>query len=351
MQPISGDSALVNARVLAAPTTGVQRYLKELLKRMPEVRPIAPMRPLAGIRGHAWEQFVLPARVRGHVLWSPSNAGPLAVRSQVVTVHEMVPFDHPEWLNPRFAALYRFLIPHLARRASHIIAVSHFVKQRLLAHCGINPSKITVIYSGVGQQFRPQTAETVARMRSTLRIPSGRYVLAVGTLQPSKNFGRLLVAWSRLLPTLARDVSLVIAGGNGTRMVFPEVPELRNLPARVHLVGHVSELLPALYADATVLVYPSLYEGFGLPPLEAMACGTPVISADRGSLPEVVGDAGILVDPYDVDGIATAIMHAVRDTSLRARLGSTGAEHARRFSWDETATKTREVLRAAADSQ
>jgi len=341
----------VNARILASPTTGVQRYLMELLERMPALRSVAPACQLTGLAGHAWEQIVLPTRVRGTMLWSPSNTGPLAVRRQVVTIHDVVPLDHPEWLNPRFAAWYRFLIPRLAQRAGRVIVVSEFTKKRLLVHCGVRPEKITVIHLGADKRFRPRPANEVARARATLAIPDGPYVLAVGSLEPRKNLGRLLAAWAEVLPELPPDVTLVVAGGKGKRMVFADVPELRRLPERVCLTGYVpDELLPSLYAGAGVFIYPSVYEGFGLPPLEAMACGTPVIVGNRASLPEVVGDAGISVNPYDIDAIATAIAQVLVDPAIGAKLAPAALQRASRFSWDRAATQTWNVLCAAADS-
>lgn len=340
----------VNTRILASPTTGVQRYLAELLERMPVVRTLAPTRRLAGLAGHAWEQFVLPSRVRGSVLWSPSNTGPLALCRQVVTIHDLAPLDHPEWFNARFAAWYRFLIPHLARRAARVLVVSESTRQRL-AHYGVDANKVTMVYPGVGSQFRPRSVDEIAHARASLGIPEGRYVLSVGSLEPRKNLGRLLAAWARLLPELPDDVALVVAGGKGKRAVFADVPELRDLPAQVWLTDYVPEaLLPALYAGADVFVFPSVYEGFGSPPLEAMACGAPVIAGNRTSLPEVVGDAGILVDPYDIDAIAAAISHVLKDPSIRPRLVPAGLQRAVGFSWDRAATETWDVLCATAES-
>jgi len=348
---MTGNSVVVNTRTLHGKTTGVQRYLQELLSRMPQVERMSPTRWIDGPRGHAWEQFALPTTLGGRLLWSPSNTGPLFVGNQVVTIHDAVPLDHPEWLNPRFAAWYRFLIPRLARRAARVIAVSRFTKERLLACSKLDPDKVTVIYCGVGKQFSPRPACDVAHARAALSIPDGPYVLAVGSLEPRKNLGRLLAAWARLLPELPANVSLVVTGGKGKQTVFADVPELRCLPERVHLTDYApDEVLPGLYTGASVFVYPSVYEGFGLPPLEAMACGTPVIVGNRASLPEVVGDAGVSVNPYDIDAIATAIAQVLVDPAIRAKLAPAALQRASRFSWDRAATQTWTVLCAAADS-
>ena len=336
---------VVNTKVLASHTTGVQRYLLELLARMPGLRWVAPATALAGIRGHAWEQLRLPAFCKGKLLWSPSNTGPLAVRNQVVTIHDVVPLDHPEWLNRRFAAWYCFLIPRLARRVRHVIVVSDFTRQRLIAHSGISADRISVIHCGVDARFSPQTPVAIAAARAALQLPAGRYVLSVGSLEPRKNLGRLLSAWQRLLPELPPDIWLVLAGAKGKSLVFADVPELTRLPARVHLTGHVpDDRLPALYAGAEAFVYPSVYEGFGLPPLEAMACGTPVIVGNRASLPEVVGDAGMMMDPYDVESIAAALMRLLTLADAGNVLGARGRERAACFSWQATADQTLAVL-------
>lgn len=339
----------VDTRVLASPTTGVQRYLRELLARMPELACIAPTRALSGSRGHAWEQLRLPMQLHGKLLWSPSNTGPLTVRNQVVTIHDVAPLDHPEWMNRRFTMWYRFLIPRLARCARHVIVVSNSTRQRLIATTGIEARRITVVHPGVDRRFAPQAADAIAATRRKLELHPGRYVLSVGSLEPRKNLGRLLLAWKSVVQDLPKDVWLVIAGAKGKRLIFAEVPELDHLPERVLLTGYVpDEDLPQLYAGATAFAYPSVYEGFGSPPLEAMACGTPAVVGNRTSLPEVVGDAALMVDPYNVGALAQALLSVVTQPELGARLRSAGLIRATRFSWNEAARETRRILATAA---
>lgn len=346
--PAVAHGICVGARILASRTTGVQRYLRELLARLPEIERIAPTKPpLSGSRGHAWEQFCLPTRLHGRLLWSPSNTGPLSVRNQVVTIHDVVPLDHPEWLNRRFAAWYSFLIPRLVRRVQHVITVSAFTRDRLISRCNIEDKKVSVIYNGVDTRFRLQPPDVIIDTRKKLGIPLGRYVLSVGSLEPRKNLRRLLLAWEAILPGLPTDVSLVLAGAKGRSLVFADTPELKALPDRVRMVGYVpDEDLPALYAGAAAFVYPSVYEGFGLPPLEAMACGTPVIVGNCGSLPEVVGEAAVSVDPYDVDAIARALLDVLTVAALADRLRAAGPVRSRKFGWDKAAKETWQVLRA-----
>ena len=342
----------INTRILFHPVTGVQRYLLELLQRMSAggIQQIAPQHPLSGARAHLWEQTVLPLRTQGHLLWSPSNTGPLAVSKQVVTIHDLSPMDHPEWLNPRFAAWYRFLTPKLARRVARVITDSEFTKSRLLETTGVSDDKVIVVPLGVDARFVPQGREQVESSIQKLGLPTNRYVLSLGSLEPRKNLGRLLRAWEVIYRGLPEDVWLVVSGAKGKSLVFQDVPELEALlPPRVFLTGHVpDELLPSLYAGAMAFAYLSVYEGFGLPPLEAMASGTPTLVGNRASLPEVVGDAAVQVAPFDIEAIADGLHRLIEDASLRAVLREKGLERAGQFNWSKTAEQTWRVLAEAA---
>ncbi|WP_237700405.1 glycosyltransferase family 4 protein [Acidithiobacillus ferrivorans] len=324
----------------------------EILDGIPldKSRHVTPHRSLNGARAHLWEQTVLPLRTRGQLLWSPSNTGPLAVSRQVVTIHDVVPIDHPEWLNPHFAAWCRFLTPKLARRVARVITDSEFTKSRLLDTTGVAEDKVIVVPLGVDARFCPQTIEDVESAIQKLELPTSRYVLSLGSLEPRKNLGRLLCAWEVIYRGLPEDVWLVVSGAKGNSLVFQDVPELESLPSRVFLTGHVpDEHLPSLYAGAMAFAYLSVYEGFGLPPLEAMASGTPTLVGNRASLPEVVGDAALMVDPYDIEAIAEGLRSLIEDDALRALLRQKGLERAAQFSWDRTAEQTWRVLQDAAE--
>ncbi len=340
----------INTRVLQSEVTGVQRYILELIDRLPnKLKLVEPKWGHMGVTGHAWEQLVLPRLVSDNVLFSPSNTGPLAATRQVVTIHDVVPLDHHDWLNPRFAAWYQFLTPFLAKRVAHVITISEFNKERILSHIPMNENRITVIPNGVDTRFRPLTQTAAWKKLDPLQLPSRQYILCVGSLEPRKNLARLLQAWARISKNIPKDIWLVLAGKHGATRVFSKSAVLDKLPSRVHSTGHVSErILPALYAGALAFAYPSLYEGFGLPPLEAMATGIPVLTGNRTSLPEVVGDAGLMVDPYDVDAIAEGLERLIEDSTLRASLRVKGLERAKEFNWDVTAKKTWDLLREAA---
>jgi glycosyltransferase involved in cell wall biosynthesis len=231
---------------------------------------------------------------------------------------------------------------HNARVARRIVADSQATARDLVAHFGVPPERIRVAYLG-GPSVPEAPPEPIDRSR--FGLPS-RYFLFVGTLQPRKNLGRVLRAFARLGGTDADSVGLALAGaaGLGSPDLRRQVDEL-GIAERVRWLGYVAEGdLPGLYAGATAFVFPSLYEGFGLPVVEAMAWGTPVITSSVSSLPEVAGDAAVLVDPYDVDGLARAMQRLLDDACLRDSLIAAGRQRARRFTWERCAEDVEAVF-------
>jgi glycosyltransferase involved in cell wall biosynthesis len=336
----------VNARFRFNAITGVERYATEVCQRIgTSAIELKPRQRLAGARGHAWEQLVLPARAGSTLLWSPCNTGPLATRRQVVTIHDMSAIDHPEWMSPRFAAWYGFLLPRLARRCRKILTDSEFSRGRIVDLCGVSASKVVAIHLAASEQFRPQPAGRIRSVCERFGLEPGRYLLSVSSIEPRKNIGGILKAWLRALPSLPADVKLVLAGKSDHR-IFANAG-LVGLPPRVFMTGYIGqEDLPALYCGAASFIYLSFYEGFGLPPLEAMACGTPAIVSDRASLPEVVGRAGTVVSPNDADMAAAAIVAAFSSVAGE-QLKSSVLAQAALFSWEKTAEKTLSVLQGA----
>lgn len=342
---------VVNTRSLKSDLTGVQRYTSEVFMRLCDhMDEISTVKKKSGFYGHLWEQFCLPAKLNGRTLFSPSNTGPISVKKQVVTIHDVAALDHPERLNPKFAAWYRYLTPRLVRRVARVITISEYSKERLLTHVPMDERRVIVIPNGVDARFRPQPSKFVGEMRTRLGLPCERYVLCVGTLEPRKNIPRLLQAWARIVSSLPDDIWLILTGKQGQENMFAKLSGMDVLPPRVFFTGHVAdELLPGLYAGAMVFAFPSLYEGFGLPPLEAMASGVPVLTGNLTSLPEVVGGAGIMVDPTSVDDISDGLLELVENHSLREELISKGLARAAQFDWDEAARRTWSVLQEVAE--
>ncbi len=334
---------VVNGRFQGRRLTGVERYASEIVRCLGSaVEVVKPSQPLSGVQGHLWEQLLLPRALdKRSFLWSPANTGPLAVTRQAVTIHDLSVVDHPEWFNTNFRLWYMLLLPRLAQRARVVLTVSNHSRRSLLKKFKLPDEKVIVVPDGVNlRQFQPCDASTV-RAKYGL---AGRYILFVGSLDPRKNLERLSQAM--VLLSDIRDLQLVIAGS--WTNVFRAV-SVSTAKRRVRLLGYVpDEDLPGLYSGATIFIMPSLFEGFGLSVLEAMACGAPVITSYAGALPEVVGDAALQIDPTSVEGMAEAMRTLLSHESLRADLKRKGLERVRQFSWERSAQQVLEVMSANA---
>lgn len=337
----------VNGRYAAKRLTGVQRYATEIVNRLGTRCSIINTTARDGIHGHRWEQASLPLRCRGGLLWSPCNTGPLAVHRQVVTIHDATFADTPECFGKAFAAWYGWLIPRLARRVRRVVTVSDFSRRRLAEATRISVDQIDVVPNGVDPKFVPASADAIQQMRSKFGL-TGPYILALGSLEPRKNLSTLLKAW-RTICDRRPDLTLAIAGGSNLSVFSDHGFDVDALP-RVKRLGYVEDaILPALYSGCETFVFPSTYEGFGLPPLEAMACGVPVICSNATALPEVLGDAAELVPPLDAEAIAHAVLRVGSDSELRQRLITAGKARAAMFSWDKSAEQIWQVLTRAAE--
>jgi glycosyltransferase involved in cell wall biosynthesis len=263
----------------------------------------------------------------------------------IVTVHDVSYARAPELFSRRDRALFRF-VRGSVRRAARVIAVSEFTRLDVCDLYRLAPGRVVAIPNGVSARFRP-LADAGERVRERFGIDTP-YVLCVGALQPRKNVPLAIEAFARIGPA-AQGCALVVAGGDrGGRPDVLDAIHRARLAGRVHLLGHVEEDdLPALYAGARVLAFPSLYEGFGLPALEAMACGTPVVASSTTGLAEAVGDAGLTVDPRNADDLAEALARVLGDDALRERLVAAGLARAAAFTWARTARATAEVYREA----
>lgn len=334
---------LINARAASRPELGgVERYARELSRRLPALRPAAyvvarPRPRLVHRLGHAWEQGALPlraARMGAAAILSPANVAPLAWPRNVVIIHDAAALRHPEWYARAYVAYQRALLPRLAQRATRVITDSSFSRGELVELLGAPPERVTVIPGGVDERFTPSADAARAAAALGLERP---YVLTVGSLIARKNLATLAPAAQALA---ARGIELVAAGGGR--------PQLRAEPARagVRALGHVDDgLLPGLYAGARAFVLASRYEGFGLTCVEAMASGVPVVAADRAALPETCGGAALLVDPDDPAAVTDALLAATEDSGLHERLATAGLARARSLTWARTAQEIDELLR------
>jgi glycosyltransferase involved in cell wall biosynthesis len=333
---------------------GVERVARAMAAELPGLRPdryrvIRPPRALAHRAGHAWEQGWLPLAARGATLiYSPANLAPLGSRRNVVVIHDVAPLRHPEWYGRAYVGWQRALLPRLARRARMVIAVSEFARGEIASVLGVSREGVEVVPNGVDDRFSPAADPEPARLAHRLEGP---YALAVGTRIARKN----LPALERAARSLHEAGIELVAAGSGRGYMRAEEPgsdrrsdstiAARGEQPGVRPLGYVAEdLLPGLYAGARALAMPSLYEGFGLPCLEAMACGTPVVAADRGALPETCGGAALLVDPGDGGALAEALLAATTDESQRGRLIEAGRERAAGFTWRRAAERTDDLI-------
>ena len=270
---------------------------------------------------------------------------PLRGVPTVLTVHDLIFRRLPEQHKPLNRWYLNLTMPLYCRRATHIIAISEQTRRDLASAYGIAAERTTVIYEAADPRFLPQLPEAMAGARARYHLPE-RYLLFVGTIEPRKNLTRLLTAFERLHAEGLTD-ALVIVGKRGWLTgEFDAALERSPLRAAVIFPGFVpDEDLPAIYAGAQALVMPSLYEGFGLPVLEAMACATPVACSNHSSLPEIAGDAAMFFDPVETDSISDALRRIVRDPALQAHLRDAGLRQASQFSWERAAQETLAVYR------
>ncbi len=316
-----------------------------------KVRSTLPHTPLIRI------PLILSAELRKHpvdVLHVQFTAPPFCPCPFVVSIHDLS-FEHlPQTFKRRSRTQLRLTVRHSARRAARILSLSQHTRSDIMETYGIEPDKIEAIPLAAPDHFGAVTDyRELQRVRHNYGI-DGDYILSVGSIQPRKNLARLIKAYAQLRGDCSADKlpKLVLVGK--CAWLYDET--LRTLDQMgvkdsVILTGYVPESdLPVLYSSALCFVYPSYFEGFGLPPLEAMKCGAPVIVGNRTSLPEVVGDAGLTVDPFDVDAIAGAIRKLMSDSTLRATLSQKGQERASAFTWRETARQTLQIYQDVARS-
>jgi glycosyltransferase involved in cell wall biosynthesis len=303
-----------------------------------------------------WHRFGIPLpveRLAGacDLFHSPDfTLPPLRDARGVVTVHDLSFLRLPECADPGLRAYLSRAVPRGVERAVRVLADSENTRKDLIELLNVAPDKISVVPAGVETRFRPvRDTVKLTDVRARYTLPQW-FILAVGTIEPRKNLSRLISAYGQLRRQTGLPHALVIAGQKGWlyQGIFAQVVK-EGLTDHVHFIGFVAdEDLPALYTLADLLAFPSLYEGFGLPPLEAMACGTPVVSSNSSSLPEAVGAAALTVNAEDVEGLTETIARVLCDANLRIRLADLGRAQAARFTWSEAARRLLEAYRLAA---
>jgi glycosyltransferase involved in cell wall biosynthesis len=358
----------IDARLVYYRQAGISQYTLRLLEQLAEIDPNDEFTVLQSRKDrsklvhhsnfhpcsiwtpphHRLEQLLLPLEIAPlelHVLHSPDFIPPFRRNCRsVITIHDLNFLLYPHFLTPESARYYG-QIDQAVRNCDHIIAVSESTKRDIIRLTGAPEHKITVVYEAAHPIYRPLQG---VQLRQSIKDKFGivdDFILFVSTIEPRKNVPTLLMAYKQLLDNYHAAVSLALGGEKGwlSDEVFALVDKL-GLQERVRFLGRVSpEDLLGLYNSAKLLVHPAFYEGFGLPPLEAMACGTPVVVSNTSSLPEVVGDAALLVEPTDVDGLAVAIWRVLSDDTLRKQMVHKGLQRAKRFSWKKAAQETLEI--------
>lgn len=335
---------IINARFLTQKLTGVQRFAVEIAKQIKRIKPsvvfVAPAdiihkelftelgaKIIGSNKGVLWEQVDLPLfliKSNKPLLINLCNAAPLFYNNQVITLHDVAFFVNPDWFSKKFVCYYKFLIPRISKKAKLIFTVSHFSKKEIIKYIDTEPQKIKVIYNSVSDL--PGAVEH--------SVDYGRYILVVGSIDKRKNIANLIAAFNLIRH---KDFKLIIVGDVNAIFNNKDNESLKSHDDVVFL-GRVNDNeLAGLYSNALMFVYPSLYEGFGIPPLEAMAYGSPTIVANIDSLQEVCGDASLYVNPLDVEDISKKISILANNNELRNELIQKGEKNITRFSWELSA--------------
>jgi glycosyltransferase involved in cell wall biosynthesis len=367
---------------LSSPKTGIGHYTLQLARALAEISPgdefelISPFpfsdsvvqelqqAPLANlILNHPqaasfrrrWWALGLPLFLRQNsfdIFHGTNYEVPLWNRRRnVLTIHDLSILLHPEYHEPRLVRRARRRLPLMIRSAAKIIAVSESMKREICEHLQIKAERIVVTPEAPRENFRPLPLSETLALRQRLGIEPD-FMLTVGTIEPRKNLLTLVRALDQILRTTTLRPQLVIAGGEGWQM-----HELYSFLAgsvsadRVRFIGYTTDdELRALYSSCRISVYPSLYEGFGLPPLEAMACGAPVIASRIPAIEETAGKAAVLIDPTNIENLASRIVQLWNDEQQRAQLSEAGLRHAAKFTWQRTAQLTLDVYREMVDA-
>jgi glycosyltransferase involved in cell wall biosynthesis len=349
--------------------TGVERYATELIRYLAKLdhdneyilyfrtEPQDWFKSLPAnfkLRVIPFPKFWTQTRLTWELFWHPVDVFLMTIqalpffhpKNSIITVHDIAYELYPK----AFAPFMRFYLKLTTRwgvwRAKKILVVSQSTKNDIIRLYGADPGKIEAVHLGVDEKYLPLPYEQVQAVLDRYGLSHKKYILFVGTMQPRKNITGLVSAFEKLKKDNHIEEKLVLVGGKGW-LWEPIMEQIETSPVRdsIKIMDYVKmEDLPALYNGAALLTLPALYEGFGLPPLEAMACGTPVVVSNLSSLPEVVGDAGELVDPNSIDSIAQGLLKVLEDPQLREQMSRRGLERAKQFTWQTCAKKALDML-------
>lgn len=350
----------INGRFLTQSITGVQRYAYELVKTLdtlietdinikknkytiicpqntlyvPDFKNIK-YKKVGFLKGHLWEQIELPLYARNGFLINLCNVAPLIKTNQIVTIHDVAVYACPQGFSTLFKWWYKIIFFTLGKRLEHMITVSEFSKQELIRYCKISANQIHVIYSGIDHIL---TIIPDGKVLQKYNLQDKKFIFAVSSLNHNKNF-KMVIEAAKLNP----ENSFVIAGGTNPKVFSTNSLEL---PKNVKYIGYITDKeLVDLYRHAGCFVYPSLYEGFGFPPLEAMAWGCPVVVSKCASLPEICGDAVIYCDPYNPEDVLQKINLVLKNKEVGRVLSLKGIEHVKNFSWEKCVKELFEVFK------
>ena len=367
----------INALFMQYPATGSGQYLTNLTKALAELdnhneyillgpQPTShannsplpyQVHPVTGFaRRHEniekvfWEQLTCPAAARASkadLLHIPYFAAPLIPRTPtVVTIQDIIPLRLPAYQPPGKVKMYMNLVARAAHYATMVIAISQHARQDIIDVLHIPSERIRVIYQAVGEEYQPVTNQELIKAARERYGLGERYIFYIGGLDQRKNVPQLVRAFAHLQAQIGDPNLQLFISGNPDQHKGPLFPDPRPVAADLGMSGQIiyrfveEEDKPAIYSGASLFVFPSIYEGFGLPPLEAMGCGTPVVCSNRTSLPEVVGDAAITVNPDDTRALVEAIRRVLTDEALQTDLRARSLERAKQFSWRKTAQET-----------
>jgi glycosyltransferase involved in cell wall biosynthesis len=352
----------IDARLLYYRKGGIPEYTRQLIKALAPLDIINDYRIVHNFRDqkryvpatnfqrvnaftpahHRFERTALSFEMTPHRLnlfHSPDFIAPRhAAKRHVITIHDLHFITFPQFLSGEGLAYYQNNIRASVQRADHIFVQTETTKQEVVDLLNVSADQITVHWLGVDEDYSPVPQKVIREKLAQYNLPS-EYILFVGTIEPRKNIPGLLEAYA-LLRNQYADMPHLVLGGQPGWHVEQTLAPLESLHLKEHVTwirGVPGDVMPALYSGAQMLILPSHYEGFGMPAVEAMACGTPVIVTETGALPEVVGEAGLYVNPDEPDTIAAQIEQLLQDSTLRGQLSRDGIEHARRFTWEQTA--------------